>query len=74
VLGLMDQLAGNVLLVGGGLALSIFVGWLVPDPRAEIEAGAGPIRWFFPWRFLLRFVVPPVLAVVLFHSLSELLG
>jgi NSS family neurotransmitter:Na+ symporter len=68
LLGRMDQLAGNVLLVAGGLALSLFVGWRMPDPIAEVEAGAPGVRWFFLWRHLLRFVVPAVLAGVLFQA------
>jgi len=65
VLGAMDQLAGNVFLILGGLALALFVGWGMESPERELEAGAGPVRWFFLWRALLRFVVPVVLLVVL---------
>jgi neurotransmitter:Na+ symporter, NSS family len=72
VLGWMDRLAGNVFLVAGGLALSIFVGWVMPDPVAEARAGAPGIRWFFLWRTLLRGPVPLVLALVLFYSLKAL--
>jgi NSS family neurotransmitter:Na+ symporter len=74
VLGLMDQLAGNVFLVVGALALCIFVGWVMEDPVAEVRVGAPGIRWFFLWRGLLRFVAPPVLAVVLVYSARDLLG
>lgn len=65
VLGAMDQLAGNVFLILGGLALALFVGFVVDAPERELDTGAGPVRWFFLWRFLLRWVVPVVLAVVL---------
>jgi NSS family neurotransmitter:Na+ symporter len=68
VLGAMDQLAGNVFLVFGGLALSLFVGWRMEDPVAEVSVGAAGVRWFFLWRSLLRFVVPLVLLVVLWFS------
>ena len=69
VLGVMDQIAGNVLLILGGFAIAIFVGWSMADPEAELAAGAGRVRWFFLWRGLLRFVVPAVLAVVLASSI-----
>jgi len=74
VLGTMDQLAGNVFLVVGSLALAVFVGWIMRDPIAEVTVGAPGIRWFFLWRNLLRFVVPPVLLVVLYHSVVALLA
>jgi len=72
ILGLMDQFAGNFLLVAGGLMLSLFVGWAMEDPIAEVLAGAERVRWFPVWRGLLRWVVPAVLAVVLFYSTESL--
>jgi NSS family neurotransmitter:Na+ symporter len=65
VLGVMDTIANNVFLLGGGLALSIFAGWVMKDPVAEVRSGAEGVRWFFLWRTLLRFVVPAVLLFVL---------
>ncbi len=69
ILDVMDQIANNVLLLGGGLALAIFVGWVMKDPVAEAAAGTHGIRWFFLWRTLLRFAVPVFLLFVLFRSL-----
>jgi neurotransmitter:Na+ symporter, NSS family len=73
VLGVMDQVAGNVFLIVGGLALALFVGWVMPEPERELEAGAGPVRWFGLWRLLLRYFVPAVLAVVLVSAIPETL-
>lgn len=72
VLGAMDQLAGNVFLILGGFALALFVGWVMREPERELEAGAGPIRWFVLWRALLRWVVPLVLGLVLWNALGSL--
>ncbi len=69
VLSLMDQVAGNVFLILGGLALSVFVGWVMRDPLAEVSSGAEGVRWFFLWRTLLRYVVPVLLGIVLLTSL-----
>ena len=69
ILDVMDQIANNLLLLGGGLALAIFVGWVMKDPVAEAAAGTHGIRWFFLWRTLLRFAVPVFLLFVLFRSL-----
>ena len=68
VLGVLDQVAGNLLLIFGGLAITLFVGWWMEDPVAEVERGADGVRWFGLWRMLLRTVVPLVLAVVLVSS------
>ncbi len=73
VLGFMDQLAGNVFLVGGALVLSLFVGWRMADPMAEVRRGAESTTWFGLWVWLLRVPVPLVLAVVLVQSLRALL-
>jgi NSS family neurotransmitter:Na+ symporter len=68
ILGAMDTLAGNLFLVLGGLLLSLFVGWRMEDPVGEVAVGASGVGWFFLWRTLLRWVVPAVLAVVLWSS------
>jgi NSS family neurotransmitter:Na+ symporter len=65
VLGLADQIAGNVFLLAGGLGLAVFTGWVMRDPVAELRRGAEAVRWVFLWRQLLRFAVPAVLAAVL---------
>lgn len=74
VLDVMDQVANNILLLFGGLSLAIFVGWVMPDPRSEIAPGSRSLAWFPVWRGLLRFVVPGVLVVVLWHSVPATLG
>lgn len=71
VLGVADQVANNVLLLGGGMALCIFVGWVMPDPIAEVRVGAEGVRWFPIWRALLRFVAPLFLALVLYQAIPE---
>lgn len=74
VLGAMDTLAGNVLLLVGGLGLAVFVGWRMDDPVAEAAAGASGIRWFGVWRGLLRFAVPAVLLLVLWRARGDTLA
>ncbi len=67
----MDQVATNILLMGGGLALAIFTGWVMKAPEREVTAGAGNYRWFPLWVRLLRFVVPAVLAFVMLGSVPK---
>lgn len=71
VLGAVDKLSGNVFLIFGALALAVFTGWFMPDPEGEASVGTHGVRWFFLWRSLLRFVVPAVLAVVLFYAVPD---
>jgi len=73
VLDVMDQVANNLFLLGGGLALSIFVGWVMKDPVSEASIGAEGTRWFFLWRLLLRFVVPALLLFVLYDAVPKTL-
>jgi NSS family neurotransmitter:Na+ symporter len=73
-LGLLDKIAGELLLLAGGLILALFAAWLRPaEIRAELLEGASPF-----WQrqvprivVVLRYVAPPVVAVVLFSSLRE---
>ena len=74
ILGLMDQIAGNLLLIAGGLVLALFVGWVMRDPVAEVSAGASGVRWFGLWRTLLRTAVPAALVFVLWNALRNLVG
>lgn len=70
-LGRMDTIAGNVLLVGGGLVLALFTSFVVADPETEMLVGAPRAARFVPaWRFALRFAVPPLLFFVLLHALG----
>ncbi|MDX1649044.1 MAG: sodium-dependent transporter [Myxococcota bacterium] len=70
VLGVMDQIGGNLFLVFGGFLLAIFVGWAMPG--AVEEAGEGSAApGLVAWRWLLRLVVPVVLAGVLFYSVQR---
>ncbi len=74
VLDWMDKLAGNLFLVGGGFLLALFVGWFMDAPEVEASRGAGKVRWFKVWRFLLRIPVPIILGLVLLNSVRNLLG
>jgi SNF family Na+-dependent transporter len=73
-LGLMDKIAGETLLVAGALALAILAGWRIAgEVRDELLAGASPFwqRQVPRILFVLRWVVPPVVAIVLLFSLRE---
>ncbi len=68
VLGVVDQIAGNLFLVSGALCLAIFVGWVMPDPIAELRKGGERVTWLPLWYGFIRYVVPPLLLLVLYFT------
>jgi len=71
VLGLVDQVAGDLFLVIGALGMSILVGWFIrEDTAAELAKGASPgfARFIPAVMFLVRWVLPPVIAFVLWFA------
>jgi NSS family neurotransmitter:Na+ symporter len=71
ILDLADSIAINVFLLGGGLGLAIFVGWVMENPIAEATSTGRDDFWLHAWRALLRYVVPLFLLFILFSSLPE---
>ena len=71
ILSVMDGIANNLFLLGGGLGLALYVGWAMKDPVAEVSTGAEGVRWFFLWRWLLRIAVPLVLGFVLLDAVPK---
>lgn len=67
----LDNLAANNLLLVGGALSSIFFGWLVPKALKLEEMGVRDGPFFAFWRFMIRFVIPPVLVVTLIMGLIE---
>lgn len=72
-LSLADKIASNLLLLLGGFMLSVYVGWYMSAPAEELRRGLG---WNISslWLGLIRYVVPPVLFLLLmtgFWGLSQ---
>ena len=69
IYGATDFLAANILLLVGGLLISVFFGWLVPRKlsMAAIDVRHSPL--FSLWVFLTRWVIPPILLVSLILGL-----
>ncbi len=83
VLGLVDQVAGELFLAVGALMMAIFVGWVMKDPAAELMRGAGPtFTGAIPAViFLVKWLLPPVIALVVvfqimgtWETVTEFLG
>lgn len=71
---LFDFLSSNILLPTGGIAICLFVGWVygLAEPERRLSVDGSPverltIRTVF---FLIRFVAPVAIAIVLLHGLG----
>jgi NSS family neurotransmitter:Na+ symporter len=67
----LDFFAANILLLVGAMFTAIFFGWLVPKPLKLDEMGVKDGMFFSFWLVMIRFVIPPVLFVVLVMGLIE---
>ncbi len=73
IFGLLDFTASNLLLPLGGLLIVIFVGWYMKpsDIKDEISnSGTLKVRLFNVLMFILKFIAPIAIAIVLFDSLG----
>jgi NSS family neurotransmitter:Na+ symporter len=67
----LDNLAANNLLLVGGTLSSIFFGWLVPKALKLDEMGVRDGFFFRFWRFMIRFIIPPVMILTLIMGIAE---
>jgi NSS family neurotransmitter:Na+ symporter len=67
----LDFLAANILLLLGGFLTAVFFGWFVPKQLKLDEINIGEGLLFHAWRFMVRFVVPPVLLIALVMGITE---
>ena len=67
----LDTLAANNLLLIGGSLSAIFFGWMVPKALKLDEMGVNDSLFFGFWRFMIRFIIPPVLIITLALGITE---
>jgi len=65
----MDTVANQVLLIGGGLGLAVFTGYVMRDPLVAAREGSGGFDWTPVWLPLLRYGVPVILGAILLSSI-----
>jgi len=73
-LGVMDKLAGEVFVVAGALGSVLLAGWVLKDPLSELVKGASGFfaRTAPGLIFVIRYLVPAFVAIVLWSSVSGL--
>ncbi len=56
----VDYISNNWLLPVCGMLIALFAGWQVDKRllREEFLSGSKAVRWFRPWLFLIRYIVP----------------
>lgn len=69
--GVLDYVANQVMLPLGGFLIALFVGWFVSRESSRAELAIGSPLLFGIWHFAMRFVVPPVVLVILISGLSD---
>lgn len=65
---LFDYLTGSIMLPVTGLLTALLVGWVIPEAITREELSVlESHHWYKAWRFMLRFGVTLVMAVVFFN-------
>ena len=65
----LDFLTANIMLPLGGLLIAIFVGWVMNKQDVQDELNMSNPVMFKVWRFLVKFVAPVAVAIVLINGL-----
>jgi len=68
---LLDYFSNQLLLPLGGLFIAIFVGWVISAKSSAEELDISDPRLFRLWHFLIRYVVPPTVAVIFYFGVAE---
>jgi NSS family neurotransmitter:Na+ symporter len=68
----IDFLSTNYILPLGGLLIALFTGWVLTPrlARGEIERGAVRFHLYPVWHFLIRYVSPILVALVLLNKIG----
>ncbi len=66
VFDMLDILTSNIMLPLGGILIAVFAGWVMRRASTEEELAMSTGAGYRVWRFLVRFVAPTSVGVVLF--------
>lgn len=73
ILGVLDAIAGEFLLVVGALGIALFVGWRLDNPLDEVTSGGRQVAGSLlkGWLWVLRILVPVFLAAILLTKAGD---
>lgn len=69
----LEKFTDNLMIPLGALGFCLFVGWVwgTRNALAEIEADGSAFRFKRTWSFLVRFLAPAVIALILYFTLGK---
>jgi NSS family neurotransmitter:Na+ symporter len=70
ILDLFDYLTANLLLPLGGILIAIFAGWILTRDVSAQELTQGETIHYRLWRFLIRYISPIGIFIVLLHAIG----
>jgi NSS family neurotransmitter:Na+ symporter len=68
--GFLEFLYESILLPVGGLMIAVFAGWVMKKEASLDELSSLNAMGYALWRFLIRYLVPPALLVIIVSGLS----
>ncbi len=68
---MMDYFSNQILLPLGGLLIAVFAGWAMKKEFSRDELTSLGGATYEIWHFLIRFVVPPALLVIIVSGITE---
>jgi len=68
----IDWLSADVMLPLGCLGMAVFVGWRMRKEAIRDELFAEHLRFFYLWRWLLRYIAPPAITLILVAGLYRM--
>jgi NSS family neurotransmitter:Na+ symporter len=71
IFGILDFLTSNVMLPVGGLLIALFAGWVMKREASEEELALRAVL-YDAWYFLIRFVTPVGVLLILLHAMGFL--
>jgi NSS family neurotransmitter:Na+ symporter len=69
--GILDYVSNQMMLPVGGFLIAWFVGWFVSRGASEAELNMSSAALFRLWYWLIRWAVPPAVALILVTGLSS---
>ncbi|NNL95841.1 MAG: sodium-dependent transporter [Xanthomonadales bacterium] len=68
--GIFDYVVSNLMMPAGGVAVAILAGWSLSAAASREEWGNGSARAYHVWRFLVRYLVPIVIALIFLANMG----
>jgi NSS family neurotransmitter:Na+ symporter len=69
LLGVLDAVTANLLLPLVSLLITLFVGWRLRPEILRLELARESALFFSLWRFLLRYIAPPAIVLLMLAPL-----